>query len=287
MSRRSQTTSTEQAPPPSPPEQKQIRQLHTTKAEALPETEAHKSLPSPGPIRDDPIPVAGTVPPLPLWQRLGPLTWAADSYGRAQRRRPYVTQLLSALVIALCADMSVQRMNRGEPYDPKRTVRSLIIGAISAIPIYKWFVFLAHNFNYSSRVLSLATKVSVNQIVFTPVNNTYFFGMQALLAGETLETTWKRVQQTVPISALNSLKVWPAVTVFSFTFVPLEYRSIFAGVFNIGWQTYLMYLNHKAEDGGQVGEVRDAADSVIASSKVGDPSGVRVPVDSTATVAKP
>ncbi|CAK7264711.1 hypothetical protein SEPCBS119000_001133 [Sporothrix epigloea] len=264
--RRSQTTAAEKTPPS--PEQKQIGQPHISKAEALPETEAHKSLPSPGPISDDPIPVAGTVPPLPLWQRLGPLTWAADSYGRAQRRRPYVTQLLSALVIALCADMSVQRMNRGEPYDPKRTIRSLIIGGVSAIPIYKWFIFLAHHFNYASRALSLATKVTVNQMVFTPINNTYFFGMQALLAGETLATTWERVQQTVPVSALNSLKVWPAVTVFSFTFVPLEYRSIFAGVFNIGWQTYLMYLNRKVEDATHVEASNAAEDKITPAATV-------------------
>lgn len=132
--RRSQTTQATKSEQP----QQQLREPHTTKTEALPEAETHKSLPSPGPPKDDPIPLPSNVTPLPLWQRLGPLTWAADSYGRAQRRRPYVTQLCSALVIALAADFSVQRMNRGAPYDPMRTLRSLVIGAISAIPGYKW-----------------------------------------------------------------------------------------------------------------------------------------------------
>ncbi|CAK7211643.1 hypothetical protein SCUCBS95973_001184 [Sporothrix curviconia] len=262
-SRRTQTTKAEQPPQTEP---KQLHEPHTTKAEALPETEAHKSLPLPGPAKDDPIPISSNVAPLPLWQRLGPLTWAADSYGRAQRRRPYWTQLISALVIAFCADMSVQRMNRGEPYDPKRTLRSLTIGAISAIPGYKWFVFLAHNFNYSSRALSLITKVSINQIVFTPLFNTYFFGMQAILAGETLEASWARVQQTVPVSVANSLKVWPAVTAFSFTFVPLEYRSIFSGAFAVGWQTYLMFLNRKAEDNRHDSGEAEAGDALPATS---------------------
>ncbi|OAA66537.1 dihydroorotate reductase [Niveomyces insectorum RCEF 264] len=220
--------------------------------EAVPQVTASppsKSLPAPGPRTSDPIPVVNTVTPLPLWQRLGPLTWAADSYGRAQRRRPYVTQLCAALVIALLADLSVQRMNRERAgYDPLRTLRSLVIGAVAAIPGYNWFVFLAQHFNYSSRVLSLVTKVTVNQIVYTPIFNSYFFGMQALLAGETLQESWDRVRRTVPISFVNSLKLWPAVTAFSFTFVPLEYRSVFAGVVAVGWQTYLMYLNRLAED---------------------------------------
>ncbi len=141
--------------PPLPP--LEIEPPPAVKTKALPEGAAHKSLPLPGPAKDDPIPIANNVAPLPLWQRLGPLTTLADSYGRAQRRRPYVTQLCSALVIALCADLSVQRMNAGAAkgtdgvggedgqeaqvgaaYDPKRTVRSLVIGAISAIPGYKW-----------------------------------------------------------------------------------------------------------------------------------------------------
>ncbi|EPE06590.1 mpv17 pmp22 family protein [Ophiostoma piceae UAMH 11346] len=201
----------------------------------------------PSPPKEDPIPSSSNVAPLPIWERLGPFTWAAHSYGRAQRRRPYVTQLCSSLVIAFCADASVQRMNHG-PYDPKRTTRSLIIGGISSIPSYNWFLWLAQNFNYSSRILSLLTKVAVNQVFFTPIFNTYFFGMQAMLAGEGLRASWNRVCQTVPTSVVNSLKVWPAVTAINFTFIPLEYRSIFAGVFAVGWQTYLMFLNRKAED---------------------------------------
>jgi hypothetical protein len=110
------------------------------------------------------------------------------------------------------------------------------------------FVWLSHSFNYSSKILSLATKVIVNQVCFTPIFNTYFFGMQAALAGEDFGAVWERIKQTVPISYVNSCKVWPAVTAFSFTFVPVEYRSLFAGFIAVGWQTYLSFLNRSAED---------------------------------------
>lgn len=108
-------------------------------------------------------------------------------------------------------------------------------------------MFLAHNFNYSSRLLSLATKVTVNQMVFTPCFNTFFFGSQALLSGESLASAIERVKMTVPVSFVNAAKLWPAVTAFSFTFVPIEYRPIFAGFIAVGWQTYLSYLNRQAE----------------------------------------
>jgi len=108
-------------------------------------------------------------------------------------------------------------------------------------------MFLGNNFNYTSKVLSLATKVTVNQICFTPIFNSYFFGMQSFLSGDSLHEVWERIKRTVPISMINSCKLWPAVTAFSFTFIDAQYRSIFAGFIAIGWQTYLSYLNRKAE----------------------------------------
>lgn len=110
------------------------------------------------------------------------------------------------------------------------------------------FMFLSRNFNYSSLLLSLATKITVNQCLFTPIFNTYFFGMQALLAGDTLADSWERVKKTVPVSLMNSIKLWPVVTAINFTFVPIEYRSIFAGTIAVGWQTYLSWLNRLAEE---------------------------------------
>jgi protein Mpv17 len=87
------------------------------------------------------IPVPATVANLPLWQRLGPLTRGFEAYARSQRNRPYTTQFFSSLVIYFLGDMSAQNIS-GEPYDPLRTVRALIIGAGSSIPSYKWYEHL-------------------------------------------------------------------------------------------------------------------------------------------------
>jgi hypothetical protein len=90
--------------------------------------------------------------------------------------------------------------------------------------------------------------VTVNQLAFTPIFNSYFFGMQSFLSGDSLPEVWERIRRTVPVSFVNSCKLWPAVTAFSFTFIDPQYRSIFAGFVAIGWQTYLSYLNRQAEE---------------------------------------
>ncbi|WYZ45837.1 hypothetical protein EsH8_IX_000062 [Colletotrichum jinshuiense] len=218
--------------------------------------------------QEDPIPVANTVSTIPLWQRLGPLTRAAEGYARAQRNRPLTTQFVSSLVIYFCADLSAQNMS-GNDYSPERTVRSLIIGAVSSIPSYKWFIFLSQNFNYASRLLSLGTKVVVNQVCFTPIFNSYFFGMQAFLAGDNFEQIIERIRRTVPVSIVNSCKLWPAVTAFSFSFIPMEYRSVFSGIIAVGWQTYLSFLNRQAEavEEAEESEERSHAVQAIATQK--------------------
>jgi len=91
------------------------------------------------------------------------------------------------------------------------------------------FIYLGLSFNYRSALLSLATKVLVNQILFTPIFNSYFFGMQSLLSGDGILGAWERIKKTVPVSFVNSCRLWPAVTAFSFTYVPAQYRSLFAG----------------------------------------------------------
>lgn len=143
----------------------------------------------------------------------------------------------------------------GSTYDPARTIRALLIGGLAAIPGYHWFLYLARNFNYASKAGSIVVKVLINQIVFTPIFNTYFFGMQSGLSGARPSEIFERVKNTVPTSWKNSWKLWPVVTAFSFAFVRVELRGLFAGVIAIGWQTYLGMLNQRAaglEKGGEL-----------------------------------
>lgn len=118
------------------------RRLYSSKGP--PEPKAKPALASPK--TEDAIPVPNTVPPLPFWQRLGPLTSLARAYSRAQKRRPWLTQFCTALVIYMLGDLSAQYINVGDDaFEPdlSRTGRSLVIGGISAIPSYLWYVSLA------------------------------------------------------------------------------------------------------------------------------------------------
>ncbi|KAJ5091460.1 hypothetical protein NUU61_006330 [Penicillium alfredii] len=235
--------------------------------------------------------------------KAGPVGRLGRWYTRVQDKRPYVTQVCSSIIIYFCGDLSAQMLfsensddskapaqskdeeaqeetDHTSGYDPWRTVRHLIVGSGSSIPTYNWFMFLHNNFNYASRFRSILTKVVVQQMCFTPVFNTYFFSMHSLLAGASLEETWERVKKALPVSITNSVKLWPAVTAFSFMYVPPQFRNVFSGCIAVCWQTYLCWLNQKAA--GEVQAAELAAQNQVSSASHVAPSGSLIPAAGTA-----
>ena len=126
--------------------------------------------------------------PGPSWLWLEPIVEPFRAYGRVQQRKPYMTQLISSLVIYFVGDLVAQSISPtpttaeslalAEDAEEKgwvqewtnnrdwsRTGRALVIGGLSSIPSYKWFLWLSNNFNYSSKLLSITTKVC---IIFSP-----------------------------------------------------------------------------------------------------------------------
>ena len=104
-------------------------------------------------------------------------------------------------------------------------------------------MFLHRHFNFTSKVTSLLTKVVVQQAVYTPVFNTYFFSAQSLLSGASLEETVIHLKLALPTSIVNSVKVWSGVAFVSFLWAPPQFRAAFSGCVAVGWQTYLSWMN--------------------------------------------
>lgn len=70
------------------------------------------------------------------WKSFAPRT-VIKSYARAQEKRPYTTQVCSAVIIWCGGDLLAQWIGE-EDYDGWRTLRNITIGCIIAIPGYKW-----------------------------------------------------------------------------------------------------------------------------------------------------
>ena len=185
--------------------------------------------------------------PSPMWYyRVGPVKDFFAWFSRMQRRRPLGVAVGTSLTTYLFGDVLAQQIG-GEKYDWTRTARMLGIGAVASVPGYKWFLILGSHFNYGSTILSISIKVVIQQFFFAPIFNTYFFGMQSLLAGQSAAEIKQKIVQAVPESIWSSAKFWPAVTALNFTVCPAHLRFAFSGVFAVVWQTYMSFLNRRQE----------------------------------------
>lgn len=90
---------------------------------------------SPPPTPAHPAAASGASPS--LRQALGPVASVVGAYGRSQRRRPWLTQMASALVVFLCGDLAAQHLG-GRECDVARTARALVIGFAAVVPLHKW-----------------------------------------------------------------------------------------------------------------------------------------------------
>ena len=169
-----------------------MRTLRTNKAAKPPNAPnrryiantARRCEPSKPPIAQQAPESTKTIPG-PSWLWLEPIYEPFRAYGRVQQRRPYMTQFVSSLVIYFFGDMAAQSIAPAVDPEPEevqqeegdgdvekgwvqewsdnrdwsRTGRALVIGGLSSIPSYRWFLWLSGAFNYRSKILSLTTKV--------------------------------------------------------------------------------------------------------------------------------
>ncbi|KAE8393514.1 hypothetical protein BDV23DRAFT_149334 [Aspergillus alliaceus] len=177
-----------------------------------------------------------------------PIASLFDWFSHSQSRRPYMTQLCLTPLIFCLGDFSAQMIG-DEDFDFHRSLRSVIIGLVIAIPTHEWFLLLGRRFNYSSHSLSLGAKVAANQAFYTPMFNIYFFAFHGLLAGEGLWGAIERVKDKASISIPRSFLFWPLVTAFNFSYIKPQSRGIVTSIFSVFWQSYLSWLNSSAGRG--------------------------------------
>jgi hypothetical protein len=103
------------------------------------ESLAETTLPGSVPIGATPKPIEPRE--IQQWyHRLGLVSDFFRWFHRTQTKHPYRVQLGTTLTTYLCGDLLAQDIG-GEKYDGWRTVRMLTIGAVAAVPGYKWYLY--------------------------------------------------------------------------------------------------------------------------------------------------
>ncbi|TKX21445.1 protein SYM1 [Elsinoe australis] len=169
--------------------------------------------------------------------------------------------VLSGFSNILAQLLTAYQTNAPYRIDPVPTTRFIIFSLLSCPPNVLWQSWLEHTFpGYTTASSSSSSsskqppaksprklnkrntlaKFALDQTIGAGLNTVAFIAGMLLLRGV---SDWGYIadkvrEETLPL-ILAGQKLWPAVSLISFTVVPLEYRTLFGGLVGVGWGVYL------------------------------------------------
>lgn len=141
-------------------------------------------------------------------------------------RTPIGTQLITTGILFGAGDVLAQQaVERRGPldHDLLRTGRMAFFGAALAGPVFVgWYRVLDRYVNLATPNKTLLARVALDQGAFAPVNIAFFFASQGILEGKTFGEVGQKISDSWGTTLIANWKLWPAVQLLNFKFVPLE-----------------------------------------------------------------
>ncbi|GMM34037.1 ethanol metabolism protein [Saccharomycopsis crataegensis] len=207
-----------------------------------------------------------------------------SKYQQSLAKRPITTNMCSTGVIFGCGDALAQLLFPNQPlatdnpehsdyvahtnpknlqFDFSRTLRSVIYGSVIFSPVgFHWYKFIsgvrspirlaAGSTSRLQKALDLFTRVSVDQIIFSPLAVGMYFSVMPLLETGSWSEMKERLEENFKLTLLTNWKVWPIFQLFNLSIVPLEFRLISSNILGVFWNCFLSYQNNKRSSDSQL-----------------------------------
>ena len=90
-------------------------------------------------------------------------------------------------------------------------------------------------------VPAIATKIVIDQLLYTPPLTAGFFGYMALAAGGSLADAVYTVRQETWPTLVYNWSFWSVAHIITFTYIPLEHRVAWVAAKNFAWSFFLSW----------------------------------------------
>ena len=110
-----------------------------------------------------------------------------------------------------------------------------------------WYIFLDRTVT-GTRTIDAVKKMAMDQMLFAPCIVATFFTSTGVLFGKSFEDMKVKFRNQYLDTMKTNYKIWPAVQLINFNFVPLQHRVFVVNFVAIFWNTYLTWAANKDED---------------------------------------
>lgn len=120
-----------------------------------------------------------------------------------------------------------------------------MIGFAGGLGLRKWYGVLNNTFSKSSnKTANAIKKMAMDQIVFAPIFIGVLISAIGSLQGNTPAQIKGKLEREYPDILRNNYKLWPAVQLINFTFVPLNYQVLLVQIVAVLWNTYISFATN-------------------------------------------
>ncbi|KAG5682287.1 hypothetical protein PVAND_011647 [Polypedilum vanderplanki] len=174
------------------------------------------------------------------------LSQIARIYQNGVSKYPYLAQGIQTAVLMSTGDIIAQKVvEKKASIDYKRNGNFLLIGFVGGLGLRKWYGFLSNSIKGNNKAIIAVKKVGVDQLVFAPIFIGVFISAVGMLQGSKPNEIKKKLEREYPDILKANYKIWPAVQLINFAFVPLNYQVVLVQVIAILWNTYISFKTNE------------------------------------------
>lgn len=163
-----------------------------------------------------------------------------DDSGDGDDGHRYIARgaLMTAGVLGCADGLSQVLIERRSNFDWVRMLRLAVFGLIIKGPLMTMFYRVLDATFPGTAVRTVASKLLVDQGPFSWIINSIMLFALPLMEGHGFSTAYKKTYDNIVPMQITAYKIWPAVHVFNYAFVPPAARMIFVNTAGLMWSTF-------------------------------------------------
>ncbi|XP_054014112.1 protein Mpv17 [Hylaeus anthracinus] len=165
-------------------------------------------------------------------------------YQRLTSKYPLIVQATQAGTLMALGDQIAQNLveqRKIKDLDFVRTAQFGSIGFFIAGPVTRTWYGILDKYIGSKGGVVVLKKVCYDQIFFAPSFLLVLLSVIGMFKENSAENVKTKLKNEYPDILKNNYKVWPAVQLFNFYFIPLQYQVLTVQSVALLWNTYISY----------------------------------------------
>lgn len=164
-------------------------------------------------------------------------TWGA--YSLSLTLRPLYTKALSSMAGFLLGDLLAQVLIVRRPFDLVRFVRMGFFGALIHAPSGHVFYGLLERRFPGVEARAIATKLAVDQLIWTPVFGSLLLAFAGITAGHSPSRIFRVIKTSLVKIVATSWALWPLAHTVNFRVITPKHRLLYINAVQVLYNVFL------------------------------------------------